>query len=62
MFGSLLVLFSIPFTSNSGIRNTSYRPLFKIFFWFFIIDFCFLIRVGQQPVKNAYYLTGQIAY
>jgi ubiquinol-cytochrome c reductase cytochrome b subunit len=61
MFGSLLVLFSIPFTSNSEIRNTSYRPLFQIFFWFFIIDFCFLIWVGQQPVKDAYYLTGQIA-
>jgi ubiquinol-cytochrome c reductase cytochrome b subunit len=61
MFGSLLVLFSIPFTTSSEIRNTSYRPIFQIFFWFFIVDFCFLTWVGQQPVKDAFYLTGQIA-
>jgi ubiquinol-cytochrome c reductase cytochrome b subunit len=42
MLGSLLVLFLIPFTNTSEIRNTTYRPIFKIFFWLFIADFIVL--------------------
>jgi quinol-cytochrome oxidoreductase complex cytochrome b subunit len=61
MLGSLLVLFLIPFTNTSDVRNTTYRPLFKIFFWIFILDFVILTWVGQKPVRDSFILTGQIA-
>jgi quinol-cytochrome oxidoreductase complex cytochrome b subunit len=61
MLGSLLVLFLIPFINTSDIRNTTYRPLFKICFWIFIADFAILMWVGQKPVKDVFILTGQIA-
>jgi ubiquinol-cytochrome c reductase cytochrome b subunit len=61
MLGSLLVLFIIPFTNTSDVRNTTYRPLFKFFFWLFIADFVILTWVGQKPVKDYFILTGQIA-
>ena len=61
MLGSLLVLLIIPFTNTSDVRNTTYRPLFKIFFWLFIADFVILTWVGQKPVKDYFILTGQIA-
>jgi ubiquinol-cytochrome c reductase cytochrome b subunit len=61
MLGSLLVLFLIPFINTSDIRNTTYRPLFKICFWIFIADFAVLMWVGQKPVKDVFILTGQIA-
>jgi ubiquinol-cytochrome c reductase cytochrome b subunit len=61
MLGSLLVLFLIPYINTSDIRNTTYRPLFKICFWIFIVDFVILMWVGQKPVKDAFILTGQIA-
>lgn len=61
MLGSLLVLLIIPFTNTSDIRNTTYRPLFKVFFWLFIADFVILTWVGQKPVKDYFILTGQIA-
>lgn len=61
MLGSLLVLLIIPFTNTSDVRNTTYRPLFKIFFWLFIVDFVILTWVGQKPVKDYFILTGQIA-
>jgi ubiquinol-cytochrome c reductase cytochrome b subunit len=57
----LLVLFLIPFINSSDIRNTTYRPIFKFCFWFFIADFIILTWVGQKPVKDTFILVGQIA-
>ena len=61
MLGSILVLFIIPFINTSDIRSTTYRPLFKIFFWLFISDFMILMWLGQKPAKNTYIFVGQIA-
>jgi ubiquinol-cytochrome c reductase cytochrome b subunit len=61
MLVSLLVLFIIPFISTSDVRNTTYRPLLKVFFWLFIVYFVILPWVGQKPVKDYFILTGQIA-
>jgi len=61
MLGSLFVLFLIPFINTSETRNTTYRPILKIFFWIFISDILVLIWVGQKPVRDAFIFTGQIA-
>ena len=61
MFGSLIVLFLIPYINSSEIRSTTFRPLFKIFFWVFIADFVILTWIGQKPVKDIYVFAGQIA-
>lgn len=61
MVGSILVLALIPFINSSMIRNTTYRPLFKFFFWLFIADFVILTWIGQKPVKDVFVLAGQIA-
>jgi quinol-cytochrome oxidoreductase complex cytochrome b subunit len=58
MFGSLLVLFVIPFIHFSRIRNTTFRPIYKPFFWMFISDFIFLMWVGQMPIRDTYALVG----
>ena len=61
MLGSILVLFVIPFINTSEIRSTTYRPIFKVFFWLFLADFVILTWVGQKPVKNTFVAVGQIA-
>ena len=61
MLGAILVMLLIPFTNTSYIRNTTYRPIFKIFFWLFIADYIILTWVGQMPVRTAFIFTGQIA-
>lgn len=61
MGGSILVLFIIPFLNTSEIRSTTFRPIFKLFFWIFISDFILLTWVGQKPMKTSYILLGQIA-
>ena len=61
MGGSIAVLLLIPFINTSEIRNTTYRPIFKIFYWLLVADFIFLIWLGQMPVKDTYVLAGQFA-
>jgi quinol-cytochrome oxidoreductase complex cytochrome b subunit len=61
MGGSIIVLFLIPFINSSEIRNTTYRPLFKIFYWLFVADYAVLLWLGQKPVKDTYVIAGQLA-
>jgi ubiquinol-cytochrome c reductase cytochrome b subunit len=61
MLGSILVLLLIPYINTSDVRNTTYRPIFKFFFWLFIADFIILTWVGQKPVKDVFIITGQVA-
>ena len=61
MGGALIVLFLIPFTNTSEIRSTTFRPIFKFFYWVFVADFLLLGWIGQMPVKSVYVVVGQIA-
>jgi ubiquinol-cytochrome c reductase cytochrome b subunit len=61
MGGALIVLFLIPFTNLSEIRSTTFRPLFKIFYWLLVVDFLILGWIGQKPVKTTFVIAGQIA-
>ena len=61
MAGSLIVLFFIPFINTSNIRSSTFRPIFKIFYWLLVSDFIILGWVGQKPVKESFILIGQIA-
>ena len=61
MGGSLVVLFLIPFTNTSEIRSTTFRPIFKIFYWLLVADFLILGWIGQKPVKSIFVTVGQVA-
>jgi ubiquinol-cytochrome c reductase cytochrome b subunit len=43
MGGSIAVLALIPFINSSETRNTTYRPIFKIFYWMLVSDFFLLM-------------------
>lgn len=58
---SIIVLCFIPYLNNSKIRNTSFRPFFLIFYWFFIIDYFILGWIGQKIVESPFIEIGQIA-
>ena len=46
MFGSILVLFALPWLDKSPVRSGNYRPMFKWFFALFVINGCVLGYVG----------------
>ena len=51
MGGAIAVLFLIPFNNTSDIRNTTYRPIFKVFYWTLISSWIVLTWLGQCPVE-----------
>ena len=61
MGAAILILLVIPFISTSLVRNTTFRPIFKVFFWLFIADYLLLTWIGQMPVRTAYIFVGQVA-
>ncbi len=61
MFSSLLVLLALPWLDSSKVRSGKYRPLFKQFFWLFIINFLVLAVVGGNPPVGAWVIIGQIS-
>jgi quinol-cytochrome oxidoreductase complex cytochrome b subunit len=61
MFGSLLVLLTIPFTNSSEIRSTVFRPIFKVLYWLLVVAFLILGWIGQMPVEYPYTEIGIVA-
>ena len=61
MFGSLFILLILPLTDVSRIRGSTFRPLMKIAFWFFVVDFIILLWIGSQHPNTPFVEIGQIA-
>jgi ubiquinol-cytochrome c reductase cytochrome b subunit len=62
MFGSIALLFFLPWLDTSPVRSGNYRPLFKKFFWFGLVP-CIVILgyCGVMPAEGKYILLGQLA-
>ncbi len=61
LFASLLVLLVLPHVHMANIRSMQFRPLGKIFFWFFVSDFFLLTYIGACPVEAPWVFIGQVA-
>ena len=61
MFGSLFILLILPLTDLSRIIGNKFRPIMKIAFWFFVVDFFILTWIGSQHPNSPYVEIGQIA-
>jgi quinol-cytochrome oxidoreductase complex cytochrome b subunit len=49
MFGSILLLFVVPWLDRSKVRSARFRPIYKWFFWILVLD-CFILGfVGGHP-------------
>jgi len=60
MFGSIAVLFLVPWLDTSRVRSARYRPLYKWFFWLFVITCLVLGYLGAKPPEGAYLTFGRI--
>ena len=61
MFGALLILLILPLTDVSRIRGNTFRPLMKLAFWFFVVNFIILFWIGSQHPTTPYVEIGQIS-
>lgn len=60
MFGSIIVLFFLPWLDTSKVRSAAYRPWFKLFFWLFVFDCIFLGWLGSRTASDLYTLLSLI--
>ena len=58
---SFLVLAMLPFYTNSKIRSSAFRTIYKIFFWIFFGNCLILGWIGGKSIEHPYYMLGQIA-
>jgi ubiquinol-cytochrome c reductase cytochrome b subunit len=60
MAASLLVLFLVPWLDRSPVRSGTFRPMFKWFYWLFVINFIGLTYLGAQPAEGIYVIFAKI--
>jgi ubiquinol-cytochrome c reductase cytochrome b subunit len=61
MFGSILLLFFLPWLDPSPVRSGNYRPTFRKFFWLLVLDIVVLGYCGGSPAKEPFVMISQIA-
>ena len=60
MFAAILVLFVIPWLDTSRVRSARYRPIYKWFFWLFVITCVALGYLGAKPPEGGYLFWGRV--
>jgi ubiquinol-cytochrome c reductase cytochrome b/c1 subunit len=60
MFASIGVLAFLPWLDRSKVRSARYRPLYKQFFWIFVICCIGLGWLGAKPAEGIYVIAARI--
>ena len=50
--GAIVVLFFVPWLDTSKVRSGTFRPVFKWFYWLFVINFVMLAYLGSAPADG----------
>ena len=58
--GSIVILFFLPWLDTSKVRSGNFRPMFKWFYWLFVINFIALTYLGAQPADGIYVVLSKI--
>jgi ubiquinol-cytochrome c reductase cytochrome b/c1 subunit len=61
MFAAIAVLFFLPWLDTSKVRSARFRPLYKIFFWIFVVNTFILGYVGAVPPEGIWPTVGLIS-
>jgi ubiquinol-cytochrome c reductase cytochrome b subunit len=60
LFSSIAVLFFVPWLDTSRVRSATYRPIYRQFFWIFVLVSIGLGYLGSQPPEGGYVIAGRI--
>jgi ubiquinol-cytochrome c reductase cytochrome b/c1 subunit len=61
MFGAIAVLFILPWLDRSKVRSATFRPIYKVFFWVFVVDCLILGWLGANPAEGVYVWMSRVA-
>jgi quinol-cytochrome oxidoreductase complex cytochrome b subunit len=60
LMASIGILAFVPWLDTSKVRSTRYRPLYKWFFWLFVVTCIGLGYLGSQPPEGWYLVFGRV--
>src|SRR5947207_433326 len=60
-FGSLFILFLVPWLDTSPVRSARFRPIYRLVSWLLPVDVIALGYVGSQPPEGWIVTLGQFA-
>jgi quinol-cytochrome oxidoreductase complex cytochrome b subunit len=60
LFGSIAILIFVPWLDTSRVRSAVYRPLYRQFFWIFVLTGIGLGYLGSQPPEGVYVVAARI--
>jgi ubiquinol-cytochrome c reductase cytochrome b subunit len=60
MFGAILILFVLPWLDTSKVRSAVFRPIYRQFYWIFVIDVFMLGYLGAQPAEGIYLILSRV--
>jgi quinol-cytochrome oxidoreductase complex cytochrome b subunit len=60
MFAAILILFFLPWLDTSKVRSAKFRPIYRQFFWLFLVDCLVLGYVGGKPAEEPLVTIGQL--
>jgi quinol-cytochrome oxidoreductase complex cytochrome b subunit len=60
-FGSIFLMFLVPWLDTSPVRSARFRPIYKWVFWLLVIDVVALAWVGANPPEGLVVTVGQLA-
>ena len=61
MFGSIAVLFILPWLDRSPVKSGKFRPIFRLFFVLLLVDAVVLGIVGAKPPEGIWLFVGRVA-
>jgi ubiquinol-cytochrome c reductase cytochrome b/c1 subunit len=60
LFSSIAILAFVPWLDTSRVRSATYRPLYRQFFWIFVITVIGLGYLGSKPAEGGYVIAARI--
>jgi len=60
LFGSIAIFLFIPWLDTSRVRSAVYRPIYRQFFWIFVLTGIGLGYLGSQPPEGGYVIAARI--
>src|SRR4051795_2997782 len=60
MVSAILIWCFMPWLDTSKVRSTAYRPLYKQFFWVFVLVCVLLGWLGSKPAEGGYTIAAQV--
>jgi len=61
MFAGVCILFALPWMDRCRVRSAKFRPIYRQFFWLFLIDCLVLGYIGAQTAVEPYITIGRFA-